>query len=105
MTKTLTVLAAAVGVAPPWMMSTHAAPVWMMTVPEVCKRMGNKSARLYVDVREGLMTPPIKRGRRFSRWPSNEVEALVQARIAGADDAAVRALVVRLVAQRTRGQQ
>ena len=38
-------------------------------------------------------------------WPAAEIDALIAARVAGADDAAVRELVARLHAERTAGAE
>jgi prophage regulatory protein len=51
------------------------------------------------------MTRPVKLGARAAAWPSDEVEAIVQARIAGAKDADLRKLVDKLHAQRKGGLQ
>lgn len=68
--------------------------------PVVQKRMGRGKATLHQDVREGVMTPPITIGKRWSAWPSDEVDAVVRARIAGASKDALRELVKELVARR-----
>lgn len=61
-----------------------------------CKRMAISPATLYRHVKDGLCTRPIKIGSRVSRWPSEEIDAVIAARLAGADDSQVRTLVGRL---------
>lgn len=63
---------------------------------------GRSRTQLYVDIREGRMTPPVsgRRGRQASVWPAYEVEAINRAEIAGASDDEIRALVLRLVQER-----
>lgn len=63
-------------------------------------RCGCKRGKWYEDIQRGLMTPPIRIGPRFSRWPEHEVDSIVKARIAGADDNAIRELVADLLARR-----
>lgn len=67
---------------------------------EVERRYGKKRSSLYRDIRGGVFPPPVGLGRNCSVWPSNEVEAIIQARIAGKTDDEIRALVARLVAAR-----
>lgn len=56
---------------------------------------------LYDRIAKGLMTRPVKQGPRLSAWPSNEIEAINRATIAGASPDALRALVADLERQRT----
>lgn len=62
-----------------------------------------KSARA-AKVAEGLLPPPIALGGRASAFLSDELDAVMQARAAGADDDAVRSLVRELVAARGTNQ-
>lgn len=59
----------------------------------------HKSAR-HRYVQEGLLTRPLKLSPRCARWPSGEIAKIQAARIAGADDEAVRTLVAQLHAAR-----
>lgn len=52
--------------------------------------------------RAGLIPPPVKLSANCTRWLRHELQTVDAARIAGADDAEVRALVQRLVADRQR---
>lgn len=51
-------------------------------------------------IREGLWTDPVPIGERSVGWPSDEVEAINTARVAGASADQIRALVQRLHAKR-----
>lgn len=68
--------------------------------PQVLASNGLSKSTLYKRVQLGTYTPPIKLGERAVGWPSNEVEALNAARIAGKSDDEIRALVKTLVAAR-----
>jgi prophage regulatory protein len=62
----------------------------------VCAKIGKGNTGLYADISAGLCVKPVKAGPRASRWPSHEIDAIVAARMAGASDDQVRALVTRL---------
>lgn len=62
---------------------------------------GRRRASLYEDIAAGLMVPPVPIGIRAVGWPSDEVEAINAARIAGKSPGEIRELVAALVAQRT----
>ena len=66
----------------------------------VCKRLSRCRATIHSDVRQGTLTPPIAIGRRWSAWPSDEIDAIARARIAEFTDDDLRALVKDLVAKR-----
>jgi prophage regulatory protein len=51
-------------------------------------------------VRAGMFTKPVQIGPRSVGWPSEEVQAINAARIAGKSDADIKALVNRLHAKR-----
>lgn len=55
----------------------------------------------YNDVDAGLFTKPVKIGARAVGWPASEVAALNAARIAGKPSDEIRALVRKLMADRT----
>ena len=62
-------------------------------IEAVAAATGRRSPqRVYEDVRDGLMTKPIKLGR-SSRWPRHEHQSIAAARIAGASDDELRHLV------------
>lgn len=66
----------------------------------VCDTFDVARTTPYALAKLGLLTPPVKISKRASGWPKSEVEAIVSARIAGADDAEIRRLVTTLVAAR-----
>ncbi|OSZ65918.1 AlpA family transcriptional regulator [Hydrogenophaga sp. IBVHS2] len=69
---------------------------------EKCKdEAGYRShASIYGLIRLGLWTQPVKIGERSSGWPDDEVKAINAARVAGASDEQIRALVKQLHAKR-----
>jgi prophage regulatory protein len=75
----------------------------LLRAPEVLERRGSGKSLLYDDIRCGLWTPPVRIGSRFSAWPESEVEQLLRARVAGASEASLRALVAELVLTRHQG--
>ena len=77
----------------------------LLRAEAVCVRRGRSRSQLYVDVRAGVMTPPVRlRGGKLSAWPAHEVDALNAAEISGASDGELRALVRQLVEQRAAGR-
>lgn len=66
----------------------------------VCELLGGggpfSKQTLYRWVRNGYFPPPVKLGR-GSRWVSTEVDAVVDARIAGKSDDEVRRIVAMLI--------
>lgn len=61
-------------------------------------------ATIYGAIHAGLFTMPVQIGQRSVGWPSDEVAAINQARIAGKSDADIRALVNQLHAARCSGE-
>jgi prophage regulatory protein len=68
----------------------------ILRLPAVKAESGASRSTIYLRIKQGLWTKPVKLGLRAIGWPSNEVTALLQARIAGFDDQSIRALVVKL---------
>ena len=64
------------------------------------QQTGYARSSLYAAIQNGLFVPPVSLGARAVAWPSNEIDAIVQARIAGKCDAEIKALVSKLVASR-----
>jgi prophage regulatory protein len=60
-------------------------------------------ASIYSAIHDGLFTMPVQIGQRAVGWPSEEVQAIIAARIAGKSDADIRALVDQLHAARCAG--
>lgn len=79
-------------------------PITILRLPAVKARAGLSRSTIYLRVSQGLWPRPISLGSRAVGWPSNEVEAINAARVAGHSDEDVRALVRRLHDER-RGQR
>ncbi|MAO55217.1 MAG: transcriptional regulator [Rhodospirillaceae bacterium] len=73
----------------------------LLRLPAVMSATGLSKSTLYLRIKQQLMTPPVKLGQRCAAWPSNEIEAINIARIAGKPDDAIRELVAELKRQRT----
>ncbi len=66
----------------------------VLRMPQVKAETGHRShASIYNAVNAGLFTKPVPIGRRAVGWPSDEVEAINAARIAGKTDKEIRELV------------
>lgn len=73
----------------------------ILRMPAVKVETGHRShASIYTAVKQGLFTKPVQIGQRSVGWPSNEVAAINEARIAGQTNEAIKALVSRLHAKR-----
>lgn len=72
-------------------------------MPQVKAAFGHSSdTSIYSRVRSGELTKPVNIGKRAVGWPSHEVEAIVAATIAGHSVDEIKALVVRLHADRAK---
>ena len=74
--------------------------IHLMRLPRVQETLGMGKATVYDHIKEGLLPPPVNVGPKSSAWPSNEIERVVAARIAGKSDAEVRVIVERMVGER-----
>ena len=72
----------------------------ILRIPSVKSESGLSRSTIYLRIAQGLWTKPVSLGARAVGWPSNEVEAINTARIAGKTDEEVRALVAKLEAAR-----
>jgi prophage regulatory protein len=72
----------------------------LLRLETVVSRRGRSRPQIYVDIKRGILTPPVRLGSKLSAWPSNEIDALNRAEIAGASQDELRALVQRLVKER-----
>lgn len=83
-------------------MTTHQIkqPVTILRIPAVLKRRGRSRSSHYADIKAGLFVRPVLIGLRATGTPDYEVDALITARIAGKTDQEIRALVIRLEADR-----
>jgi prophage regulatory protein len=58
-------------------------------------------ASIYTAIKAGLFTKPVLMGPRAVGWPSDEVQAIIAARIAGKTESEIRELVNRLHVNRS----
>ena len=72
----------------------------ILRIPAVKNESGLSRSTIYLRIKEGLWPKPVSLGLRAVGWPSNEVEAINEARIAGKSDAEIRKLVKQLEAAR-----
>ena len=77
----------------------------LLRIPRVKAAFGCCKATVYIWIKEGLFTPPVRVGKRMSGWPENEVDAIVAARILGKSDDVIRAMVRQLVHDRQMVQE
>jgi prophage regulatory protein len=72
----------------------------ILRIPTVKSESGLSRSTIYLRVSQGLWTKPVSLGARAVGWPSDEVEAINAARIAGNTDDEIRILVAKLEAAR-----
>jgi len=72
----------------------------ILRMPAVKLESGLSRSTIYLRVSQGLWTKPVSLGARAVGWPSNEVDAIIAARIAGNIDDEIRILVKELEAAR-----
>ena len=68
----------------------------VLRIPAVKSESGLSRSTIYLRVSQGLWTKPVSLGARAVGWPSDEVEAINTARIAGNTDDEIRVLVAKL---------
>jgi len=73
----------------------------ILRMPAVKLESGLSRSTIYLRVSQGLWTKPVSLGARAIGWPSDEVDTLNDARIAGKSDDEIRELVIKLEAART----
>jgi prophage regulatory protein len=66
----------------------------------VLERRGRSRSSHYADIKAGLFVKPVLIGLRATGTPDYEVDTLIAARIAGKTDEEIRALVIKLEADR-----
>lgn len=72
----------------------------MYRMPEVKTLSGYSRSTIYLRISDGLWVTPVKLGARAIGFPSNEVSALIAARIAGKSEDEIRELVIKLEGER-----
>jgi prophage regulatory protein len=72
----------------------------ILRIPAVKSESGLSRSTIYLRISQKLWTKPVSLGARAVGWPSDEVDAINAARIAGKTDDEIRALVAKLEAAR-----
>jgi prophage regulatory protein len=72
----------------------------ILRIPAVKFESGLSRSTIYQRIAEGLWTRQVSLGARAVGWPSDEVDAINSARIAGKTDEEIRILVAKLEADR-----
>ena len=75
-------------------------PNALLRTPDVCAVTGMARPTLYEAMAKGLFPRPIELGEKSSAWPASECNAVLAARIRGATEDQLRALVVELTEAR-----
>ena len=77
-------------------------PLSLLRVPVVMARTGLCRASLYKRISAGLFPRPVKAfGRQRAGWPSDEVETLIRAHVAGASESRIAELVAEFHTRRS----
>ncbi len=69
--------------------------------PVVEQATGESRSTIYRKIQKGLFTKPVQIGGDRVAWPANEVQSIINARIAGKTDDEIKELVVELEKART----
>ena len=77
----------------------------MLRMPDVAAKTGLRKVTIYKHIRLGTLPRPIKIGERASVWPSDEIEAVLSARVAGRSEVEIKSLVSKLMTARTAGTE
>jgi prophage regulatory protein len=73
----------------------------ILRIDQVKSELGHRShSSIYTAVHDGMMTTPVRLGKRSVGWPDYEISALAAARIAGKTDDEIRAQVIKLHSDR-----
>ena len=73
---------------------------FLRRLPHVLDRVGVKRSTFYAWIRKGLFTKPVSLGGGIVAWTESEIAALVAARVCGASDEQICALVIELQSKR-----
>jgi prophage regulatory protein len=77
--------------------------ITLIRKPSVLTSFGISKTTLHSRINDGLITPPISIGGRCVAFPSNEIESLISAQIAGKTPDEMRLLVKVLIEKRIEG--
>lgn len=72
----------------------------LIRLPEVVERTAKSRSGIYADIKDGLFPPPVGLGPRAVAWVSGEIDAYIDAIIAGFSGGRLRAFVAEMVASR-----
>ncbi|SFN69580.1 prophage regulatory protein [Nitrosospira briensis] len=72
----------------------------LIKLPPVLGLTAKSRTSHYSDIKNGLMTEPVRLGENSVAWPEHEILAINAARIAGKSNSEVRELVSQLMARR-----
>ena len=72
----------------------------MCRLPKVQFMTGLARSTVYDHIAQGLITKPVKLGSRAVGWPDEEIQAILEARIAGKSEQEIKTLVQSLMAKR-----
>jgi prophage regulatory protein len=68
----------------------------ILRLSAVLRERGRSRSSHYLDIQQGLFTPPVQIGLRAVGWPTTEVATINAARIAGKSEIEIRKLVANL---------
>jgi prophage regulatory protein len=72
----------------------------ILRIKQVMGQTGHTRSTLYLRIQQGALPKPISIGPRAVGWPSDEIDAINAARIAGKSEDEIRQLVVKLESAR-----
>ena len=72
----------------------------LMKTPDVCAATGMKRPTLYEHMAKGTFIRPVKLAPKLAVWPKDEVAQINAARVRGATDDQIRALVIEMTEAR-----
>jgi len=72
----------------------------IIRLPTVIAHTGLSRSTIYLRIKQGSFPAPVSLGARAVGWPSTDIDALNNARIAGKSENEVRALVIDLEKER-----
>lgn len=75
-------------------------PTRLLGISATASLFSASKGLIYKWIATGLCPPGIKIGVRAVRWPERELQRIAEARIAGASDNQVRAIVTDIIAER-----
>lgn len=72
----------------------------LLKKPDVLALTAKSNTTHYSDIKDGLMTPPVRLGENSVAWPEHEIHAINAARVAGKSNTEIKTLVADLIMQR-----